>query len=142
MISGFDFDAVKEFEKATKEVQKEMRKDTTKFMKDEAKKLRKATKAEAKSTFKKKTGNYQKGFKYGRKVYKYADADYNIMVYNSAPHAHLLESGHALLSHDGSYIGFVQGRHVVQNSAVKFESEFDRDVEDVLAEGLKKKVEK
>lgn len=116
-------------------------KETKKFMKSEAKIARKFIRAYAKSKVKKLTGNYLKGFKAGKKVYEWSDAEYNIRVYNSAPHAHLIEDGHRIVV-AGKTLGFVPGRHVMEEANKRFEAEFLDHVENNLADFIAKELDK
>ncbi len=70
-----------------------------KFLRREAGKLRKVAVARTKAVTDKHTGNLYKGIKKGRTVYAYGDTEYNIRVYNGAPHAHLIEYGHMMVGH-------------------------------------------
>lgn len=116
-------------------------KEIEKFMKNEAKDLRKRMIAYAKSKVKKVTGNYFKGFKAGKKVYKWSDADYNVRVYNSAPHAHLIENGHRGLFW-GHSTGWVPGKHIMENAMQQFTPEFEKHIENDLADFIVKELER
>lgn len=116
-------------------------KETERFMKNEAKDLRKRMIAYAKSKVKKVTGNYFKGFKAGKKVYKWSDADYNVRVYNSAPHAHLIENGHRGLFW-GHSTGWVPGKHIMENAMQQFAPEFESHIENDLADFIVKELER
>lgn len=133
-------------------VMKRFPKETTNFMRREARKLTRAARKNASERFDEKTGNYLKGFKPGKKVYEYDGKDYNILVQNTAPHAHLLEEGHVMTKHGGKHFGyygrghaplsdtkeFIPGAFVLRNTSIKFEPVFMRDVEeDLLDEVLK-----
>ena len=124
-------DAIKAFPKETKN-----------FMKEEGRKLRKQMRARARRTINRKTGNYLSGFRVGRKIYKWGDADYNLRVYNGSPHAHLLEYGHRMLTHTGEMLGYVTGYHIVEHAAKAFEQEYLDDINnnlvDFVLEELKK----
>lgn len=116
-------------------------KETEKFMKQEARDLRKRMLAYAKTKVKKVTGNYFKGFKPGKKVYKWSDADYNVRVYNSAPHAHLIEYGHRAMFW-GRSSGWVPGKHIMENAMQQFAPEFENHIENDLADFIVKELEK
>lgn len=116
-------------------------KEVEAFMKVEAKQLRKKAVALAKSRVKKLTGNYLKGFKAGKKVYKWGDADYNVRVYNSSPHAHLIEFGHRGLFW-GHSTGWVPGRHIMEDSLRQYEPDFADHVQNDLTDFIVKELEK
>lgn len=111
------------------------------FMRKEAQKERRRMISAAKRKVKKLTGNYLKGFKSGKKVYQWIDADYTVRVYNDAPHAHLIENGHRLIL-GGKFIKWVPGKHVMEDAHQQFESEYAEDVEDDLADFICKELEK
>lgn len=82
-------------------VEKEMPKECKKFMRREGGKLATATKKTARSRIKKRTGNYLKGVKH-TKAWKNSKGDYGVKVKASpkiAPHAHLIEYGHKIVTH-------------------------------------------
>lgn len=98
-------------------------------MRKEGTKLRKETKKEARKLGK-KTGNYLKSIKRG-KVYKYNGAQ-AVRVYSAAPHAHLIEEGHRMVTHDGKEVGFVRGHHVFEIASKNFETEYFTDLDNFL----------
>lgn len=105
-----------------------------KFLRQEGTKLLRRTKAEARRV-KVRTGNYKKSIKRG-KVYDY-DGAFAVRVYSTAPHAHLIEDGHRMVTHDGREVGFVQGMHVFEVAGKGFETEFLADIDDMLGEVVK-----
>lgn len=66
--------------------------------------------------------------------------DKAIRVYSYAPHAHLIEDGHRMVTHDGREVGFVKGHHVFEVAAEGFEPEFYTDLDDMLDEELVEKL--
>jgi hypothetical protein len=87
---------------------------------------------------KKVTGNYigktkKYGFKRG-KVFKGSDGEWVVRVYNSSPHAHLIEHGHRMVTKDGKEVGFIKGKKVLEKSM----SEFDQsgEMENMLGDWL------
>ena len=130
--------------------QREFPQQTKKFLCEEGKKLNKKAKTIAKkkvgkrgkSTKKKaQKERYLSGFKYG-KVYPYPPTgSYAIRVYNSRPHAHLLEYGHDMKPHTRRRIpkrlpmagkSQVEGRHVLEQAADAFRDEYENDVEQLI----------
>ena len=97
----------------------EYEKAERRFLQKEGAKLRSKTKAQARKLGK-KTGNYLKSIK-------------RVRVYSYAPHAHLIEEGHRMVTHDGREVGFVKGHHVFEVAAKGFESEFYTDLDDFLS---------
>jgi len=102
-------------------------KEMKKFMNKEGGKLKSRTMSKAKRTVKRKTGNYLKGIKKGR-VYKYLGDELAIRVYNSMPHAHLIEDGHRQLTKSGKEVGFVRGTRVFKMTRDEFEKVFTDDI--------------
>ncbi|MDN4093572.1 HK97 gp10 family phage protein [Brevibacillus agri] len=138
MSKDFDINELDEFAIELLELaDKKMPNETKKFLQREGNKLRRLTLKNAKSLVKKDTGNYFEGIKRG-KVYKYEGDQTSIRVYNSSPHAHLLEDGHRMVTHDGREVGFVRGYRVFDKSAKEFEQEFMQDCEDFIDELLDK----
>lgn len=116
-------------------------KETESFMKAEAREMRKQVVRLAKSRVRKVTGNYFKGFKAGKKVYKWSDADYNVRVYNSAPHAHLIENGYRGLAW-GHPKGWTPGKHIMADGQKQYEPQFAKHVENDLVDFIVKELEK
>ena len=60
-----------------------------------------------------------------------------VLVWNSAPHFHLVENGHNLVR-GGRVIGFVPGKHIMEKTRHEYEDtvpeRFEKMVEDVLKE--------
>ncbi|MDU4696395.1 MAG: HK97 gp10 family phage protein [Paenibacillus sp.] len=111
--------------------------EVKRFMRAEGNKLRKLILVRAKSDVKKNSGNYIRGIKRG-KVYRYEGDQTAIRVYNSAPHAHLIEKGHRQVAKDGTEVGFVKGKLVFEKSKKEFESTFYADCEEFVEELLDK----
>ena len=82
-----------------------------------------------------RTGNYKKSIKRG-KVYEY-DGAQAVRVYSTAPHAHLIEDGHRMVSHDGRELGFVPGMHIFEVAGKDFQPEFLADIDEMLDEVVK-----
>ena len=144
---GFDVSQLTDFGQEILEVAtKDMPKLTERFMKSEAQRLRNKAKKKARTELKshkaKEGKSYIERMKAGKKVYAYGDAKYNVMVYNTAPHAHLIEDGHKMVTHKGEIIGFVPGKHILENSTIAFEETFLKDIETKLASKVIKEMEK
>ena len=130
----FDTRELDAYAKELKRTARESPKLQKKFMRQEGSKLLRRTKSEAKRV-KVKTGNYKKSIKRG-KVYEY-DGAQAIRVYSTAPHAHLIEDGHRMVTHDGREVGFVPGMHVFEVAGKGFEPEYLADIDDMLDEAVK-----
>lgn len=116
-----------------------------KFMRKEATKLRKKAVDKTKAVVSKKTGNLYKRIKKGKIVYAWGDAQYNIRVYNGAPHAHLIEYGHRMVGHkpNKTFNGlYVRGYHLIENANIEFQPTFYKDVETDLVGMVEEELEK
>ena len=103
------------------------------LMQTQGTKLKAKTLSVAKQRVRKKTGNYFKSIKRG-KVYTYrSDNTHAIRVYSAAPHAHLIENGHRVVSH-GNEVGFQDGKHVFEDARQAYQPTFQRACEDFLDE--------
>lgn len=102
--------------KATKELPRE----SFQIMRKMGSKARTLVAKKARTTVKKKTGIYQKSWKRG-KAFKGKGDEYVIRVYNSSPHAHLIEDGHRQVTKDGKEVGFVKGQGVLDKAMREFE---------------------
>ncbi|MED5017928.1 HK97 gp10 family phage protein [Paenibacillus chibensis] len=115
-------------------------KESRRFMQQEGNKLRRITAAKARRLVKRRSGKYLKGIKRG-KVYKYKGQELAVRVYDSSPHAHLIEHGHRQVTKDGREVGFVRGKKVFEKSRAEFADTFAQDCEDfvdeMLARGLR-----
>ena len=134
MSQGFDLSELAAYGKDIRLVAEKAPKRQKQFLQKEGAKLRNKTKAQARKLGK-KTGNYLKSIKRG-KVYSYQGSQ-AIRVYSYAPHAHLIEEGHRMVTHDGREVGFVQGHHVFEVAARDFEPQFLMDLDDLLDEAVR-----
>lgn len=137
MSRVFDLSELESYGRDMRRVAEEAPKRQKQFLQREGTKLRNKTKAQAR-ILGKKTGNYLKSIKRG-KVYDY-HGDKAVRVYSYAPHAHLIEEGHRMVTHDGREVGFVRGHHVFEVAADGFESEFYTDLDEMLDEELVEKL--
>ncbi len=78
------------------------------------------------------TGNLKDGFKTGKTV-SYGTF-WKKEVYNDAPHAHLVEDGHRLISHKGEFWGWVHGSHMLEKTVAKKNKELPRELQSWLSE--------
>lgn len=147
MKDGFDVSQLTDFGQQILEVAtRDMPEVTEKFMRSEANKLKNKAKRDAKKVLKSHKAEKGKGYlermKAGKKVYDSGDAKYNVLVYNSASHAHLIEEGHNMVTHDRKKVGFVPGKHILENAAISFEKQFLKHIENNLAKAVIKEMEK
>lgn len=133
MAKNMEFD-VSELDDYTEQmlnfITQDFPKETKKFMRSEANKLKNKAKRAAKSSLKSQpTGGYVKGLKAGKKVYAWDDAEYNVRVYNSAPHAHQVDEGHNIVTPGGRMVGYAPGKHILENSAIAYQEKFRKNIE-------------
>lgn len=106
------------------------------FLKKEGNKGRRLLRAKTKAVTKKKTGNLLKDIR--RTGVQKHDGDFQIRVYNKAPHAHLIEHGHVLWVNGTKTEKFVPGKHPAADTTKQLKREFPRDVEGFVDEMLSK----
>lgn len=136
MADGFDFKELDNFQRGILEVANDtMPKESKKFIRKEGTKLRKNTVKKAREKLKKKTGKYFKSVKRG-KAYYYKN-NLSIRAYSTAPHAHLIEKGHRQVTKDGKEVGWVDGKHIFEDSQKEFENEYFEDNEKFIEEIVK-----
>jgi hypothetical protein len=131
---GFEMEGLTEFQEDLLEIaQEKLPKQTNKIMRKIGSKARTQVARLARSTVNKDTGMYHKRFKRG-KVFKDDDGQIVVRVYNSAPHAHLIEYGHRQVTKDGEEVGFTPGKHVMVQGMKKFDDsgQFDSMLSDWL----------
>lgn len=97
-----------------------------KFLEEKGTHLRAATISESKKHGKSISKMIRSSTSRG-KFYKYKGAG-AIRVYSNAPHAHLIEDGHRMVTHDGREVGFVPGHHIFSTAAKKFEPYFQSEL--------------
>ena len=131
----FDASELSQYAKDLELAEKNTPKVTKSFLRKEGSKLLRQTKKDA-SSVKNKTGKYRKSIKRG-KVYDYQGSQ-AIRVYSNAPHAHLIENGHRMVTRDGREVGFVPGKHVFEKAGKAFEPVFVKDIDQLLEESLEK----
>jgi len=102
-------------------------KEVKTFLKDQGNKGRRVLRAKTKAVTKKKTGNLLKGIRKGP-VHKHGD-DFQVRVYNKAPHAHLIEHGHAFYHRGKKTEIFVPGKHPAAAATRELKEEFPREAE-------------
>ena len=130
------FEGLTDFQKDLLDVAtNKLPRQTFKFLRKSGTEARKVVVKHARLKVKKNTGNYLKRFKRG-KAFKDQEGKYVIRVYNSAPHAHLIEYGHRQVTKDGREVGFTPGKNVVAEGIQKFEDDFEEQVSDWLDELL------
>lgn len=131
----FDASELEAYAGELQKVGREFPKKQKQFMLKEGTKLRSKTKQQAKALGK-KTGNYLKSIKRG-KAYRYEGDTMAVRVYSAAPHAHLIEDGHRMVTSDGREVGFVPGHHVFEIAGKSFEHEYVTDIDGLLDEVVK-----
>lgn len=109
-------------------------KSAKKFLQKAGNRLKKKTVEQAQKSVKKYTGTYIKSIKKG-KVYEF-QGSLSIRTYSTSPHAHLIESGHRIVTRSGREKGFKPGYHVFEKAAKDFENEFAEDTENFIQELL------
>lgn len=141
MSVEIDFHELTEFQKdVLKSANDRFPKQARNFMQRVGNALKSSIMAGYKAKTNRKTGNLRKGLKRG-KSYKYNGNEWQVRVYNKAPHAHLLEYGHrfrTIKRRGWKYTGkYVAGRHVVGAAAEAFPGTYNRMCEEFVDQFLK-----
>lgn len=144
MNGDLDAKCIAKIDRMMSDVLKKFPKTVDRFMRAQARQLRNEAKKTARSKVKRRTGNYLRGFTAGKQVYEWNDAEYNIRVYNKAPHGHLIELGHRQIGHrPGKMRGaYVKGREVLNQAHEAFAETFARNIENDLIDMIIKELEK
>lgn len=118
--------------------QKKLPKETNKIMRKVGNKARTHVARKARRIVKKKTGTYHKKWKRGR-VFKNSQGEIVVRVYNSSPHAHLIEDGHKQITKDKKVVGFVKGKKVLDKAMKEFDEsgQFENMLSDWLDDMLR-----
>lgn len=104
-----------------------LQKDARELRKDVVKEVKKTTKTKGSSKRSlAKVGSYKISPVQGIGSNQYVE------VSAKSPHFHLVEHGHVLKSHDGQTIGFVQGKHMMDNTVKKHERSMPNTVSDMV----------
>lgn len=111
-----------DFQKDLLRTSKNVHKEMPKIMRKVGSKARTVVAKRARSDVKKLSGNYHKSWKRG-KVFIGDNGARVVRVYNSSPHAHLIEDGHIIRNEsDGSVLGFARGKRVLEKGMGEFDS--------------------
>lgn len=115
--------------------QRKLPRETNKIMRKIGSKARTHVARRARQEVKKVTGNYHKRWKRG-KVFKGDHGEIVVRVFNSAPHAHLIEYGHEMVTKDGVKLEdkFVKGKKVLDKGMRDFDDSGVYD--DMLSEWI------
>lgn len=116
--------------------EKEYPEEVKPFLRKEANKTRRTLRDKTKGLTRKKTGNLLKGIKRGN-VYKH-NGDFQIRVYNKAPHAHLIEHGHVYYHRGQKTEKYVPGKYPAAYTTMQMKREFPGDVQQFLDEMFRK----
>jgi len=126
---SFNLNGLTEFQRDLFNVaQRDLPKKTPQLMRKVGSKARTKVAKKARSLVKKKTGLYHKKWKRG-KVFKGRNNEWVVRVYNSSPHAHLIEDGHRMVTKDNREIGFVPGKKPLEKGMREFEVSGDMEKE-------------
>jgi hypothetical protein len=112
-----------------------------KHLKTAGNKLKKAAKENSPDSGAEHKKKLNKSWKSEIEGYNASDLQYKL--WSSAPHYHLVERGHAMVTKDGKTVGFVQGTHFFDKTVKEFEAsgEAAKEIEK-LAKDLADKVGK
>lgn len=137
----FSFDGLEEFQRALEKAINKAPVQAEETLVKVAKEFKASAKKRANSELKhiKRDGDNKKkaiGRKWGHKLVD-DNLGATVLVWNSAPHFHLVENGHNLVR-GGNVIGFVPGKHIMEKTRHEYEDivpeRFEKMIEDVLKE--------
>ena len=74
---------------------------------------------------------------YGISPVKGYGANQYVEITAKSPHFHLVEHGHELVSHSGNHIGFVPGKHYLEQATKEFTNDIPNHVSKMVDELLK-----
>lgn len=143
MADSFEFsiDGLEEFQHALEKAIQKAPAQAEQTLLEVAKEFKASAKRKANSELKhvKREGDDKKWAIKRRWGHKQVDdrLGATVLVWNSAPHFHLVENGHNLVR-GGNVIGFVPGKHIMEKTRHEYEDivpeRFEKMVEDVLKE--------
>ena len=137
----FSFEGLEEFqhdlEKAIRKAPAQAEETLVELAKEFKKSAKKRAKSETKHT--KREGDDKKWAIERKWGHKLVDDGLGavVLVWNSAPHFHLVENGHQLVR-GGQVIGFVPGKHIMEKTRNDYKDivpeRFEKMVDDILKE--------
>ena len=131
---------LEEFKESLELFEKNFPKETRQIMMKAGNKVRTIIRREARGTVSKDTGRYLKSIKRGKVFFDNSDTRV-VRVYTSskiAPHAHLIENGHRIVTHSGKEVGYQKGYHVFDKASTEIERNYDNIVATELDKMLNK----
>lgn len=121
-VFGFD-----ELQKAFDKMESKFESKATAMLAAETRQVKKAVKQQTP----KLTGNLRKGWK-EKKPKEYQNGKYRVgLVYNDAPHGHLYERPHKIISH-GKQAGITEGHDKLGKTLKELESKVLKDTEKLM----------
>ncbi len=137
----FSFEGLEEFERDFKKAIKKAPVSVEETLIELAKEFKNSAKKKARSELKhtRREGDDKKkaiGRKWGHKLVN-DGLGATALVWNSAPHFHLIEDGHNLVR-GGRVIGFVPGKHIMEKTRNDYKDivpkRFEKMIDDILKE--------
>lgn len=130
-------EGIDELEKDLKEAMEEYPQEMKKGLNRIANDFRKSARARTPDN-KHHKGNPKKKLKRCYNKWAFAEDDkVGVLIYNNAPHFHLVERGHNLVRGD-RVIGFVPGRHMMEKTANEYEDIVPERLEKLCDETLRR----
>lgn len=135
--AGFDLDGLQELMNDLKKAIKVYPDKAEKRLKAVARNFKKDVTSETESKIKKHTGNLIKGYKLDK--IKGYNENMSIDFRGTAPHFHLIENGHNMVTKDGKTVGWVEGKHIVKDMRQSYQDhvmpiEMDKLLKDIVKE--------
>lgn len=135
-----DYKELSEFNQSMIKSLKEHPREAKFFINKMGIEFRKVLRKQYRRDTKRKTGNLLKGIKKGKGFFYKPYSAYSVRVFNVAPHAHLIELGHRMLTKDKKTTkkGKVSGRFVMDKAESQFKDVFEQNCEKYIDKLLEK----
>lgn len=136
MSEDLEFHGMDEFKAKLTQISDEYADTSEKHLNKAGNKLKKMAKENSPlDTDPKKKKHIQKSWK--STIVGMSGSELEYQLRNVAPHYHLVENGHAMVTHNGRVIGFVQGSHFFDRCVKEYEAsgevskEFEKYMKDI-----------
>ena len=127
-MADIRIEGLEEFQKAFNDVMKK----APERIEKKAKEITEEVRDDTKENTPVRTGKLKKSIKAGK--VEQIGKTFQGEVYSDAPHSHLIEEGHRLVSHKGEDWGWVDGFFMLEKAAQKKNKELPRELQSWLSE--------
>lgn len=142
MSVNFDFSQLSSFEVKVVNMLNQQSRESRQLMNTLGSGLAREIRKVARKKTKMKTGNLRKGIRKGKAYYYNKERSFEVRVHEYAPHAHLVEYGHKMLTKLKKPVkngySFVRGKGFIKDAEKTYETAFVKDVDKFVDKILKK----